>query len=264
MKKIENIKNNKNSNIMKAKNLLRIALIAMISVFYLTGTNAQTLHPTTLTLTAGQTVNLNSIYHYGVDSTERAGVSNIYAWTVTPGVNTVDYVILPGTNSATKRIQWLTANTYTIQLTETNPVANGGCGSGAASPTLIVIVSPAPTGTVGFASLTGTNQCSASPAAIYSANLTTTGTVSYPITVNVTYTINGATSAGTITVANLGDALDIPASVAFSSSATDDAVRRVTLNSITDSFGGTIGLGANTTHTLTIWARPATSTIHHD
>jgi hypothetical protein len=245
---------------MKTRHFFRVALIAILSLSYFVGTNAQTTHATALPNTGAQTVNLNSTHQYGVDSTERGGVSNIYTWSIAPGVAGTDYVVLPAANTAGKSIKWKTANTYTITLQENNPVAFGSCSG--TPQTLIVTVNAAPTGTVGFTLAAGTNQCSAAGA--YSPALTTTGVVSYPITVNVTYTKNGATTTAAITVAALGNPLVIPALVAFTTSATDDAARSVTINSITDSFGGNIGIGANATHTLTIWALPVTSTIHHD
>jgi hypothetical protein len=245
---------------MKARHLLRVALIAILSLSYFAGSNAQTTHATALPNTGAQTVNLNSTHQYGVDSTERGGVSNTYTWTIAPGAAGVDYVILPATNSSSKRIKWQTANIYTVSLQENNPAGFGTCPG--ALQTLTVTVSAVPTGTVGFTAAAGTNQCSAAGA--YSPALTTTGVVSYPITVNVTYTINGVASAGVITVAASGNPLLIPALVGFTSSLADDAARRVTINSITDSFGGNISIGANASHTLTIWALPATSTIHHD
>jgi hypothetical protein len=263
MKKREKIINNKNTKIMKTRHFFRVALIAILSLSYYAGTKAQTTHATALPLTTAQTVNINSTYHYGVDSTERgAGLSNIYTWTITPGAAGTDYIISPGTNSSSKKIQWLIANTYTITLHEANPAGFGSC-TDLPDPTLSVTVSGVATGTVGFTAALGTPQCSV-PAATYSPALTTTGTVSYPITVNVTYTINGATTTAAIPVTLSGDPLVIPALVAFTTTTVDDTNRKVTITSITDSFGGNIGLGANTTHTLKIWALPVTSTIHHD
>jgi hypothetical protein len=245
---------------MKTRHFFRVALIAILSLSYYAGTKAQTTHATALPNTGAQTVNLNSTHQYGVDSTERGGVSNIYTWSIAPGVAGTDYVVLPAANTAGKSIKWKTANTYTITLQENNPVAFGSCSG--TPQTLTVTVNAAPTGTVGFTLAAGTNQCSA--AGTYSPALTTTGTVSYPITVNVTYTINGATTTAAIPVTLSGDPLVIPALVAFTTTTVDDTNRKVTITSITDSFGGNIGLGANTTHTLKIWALPVTSTIHHD
>jgi hypothetical protein len=82
--------------------------------------------------------------------------------------------------------------------------------------------------------------------------------------VNVQYTINGATSTATISVATAVATLDIPAGVNFLSSLTDDAARSVQILSVTDSYGGVLTVGGTNESTLTIWALPVTTPIHYN
>ena len=263
----KNINNNKFYTMKKLSFFLCATFIVLVAGSML-NVNGQTTHATALASTAAQTVNINGTFHYGVDSVERSGVSNVYTWSITgvpAPVAGTHYIMSPlaATNNAQKRIQWLVAGAYVVHLTEANPAANGSCS--VTHGTIAVTVNATPTGTVGFTAATGTNQCSAAGA--FTAALTATGTISYPITVAVSYTINGSTSAGTpITVAS-GNPLVVPAGVNFTSSLTDDAARTVTITGITDSFGGTIGINTTTgfaAQSLTIWALPVISTIHHD
>jgi hypothetical protein len=252
---------------MKTNAFFRLAALIVMTAMYVGLVNAQITHPTSLTLTTAQTVNINSSYHYGVDSIERSGVSNIYTWTITgvpAPVAGTHYVMAPvaATNNAQKRIQWLIAGSYVVHLTEANPVANGSCS--VTHNTIAVTVSATPTGTVEFALATGTNQC---PAAVgYSLTLTKTGTISYPMLIDVTYTINGSTSTAQISVANAGATLDIPAGVAFlnNTTTTDDLTRRVLITAAHDTYGGVITVNPVNTHTLTIWSLPQTTPITHD
>jgi len=100
----------------------------------------------------------------------------------------------------------------------------------------------------------------------YSLSLSYTGTISYPITVSVQYTINGSTSTATISVASAVATLNIPAGVSFlnNTTTTDDAARSVKITGVKDSFGGDLTINTKDTHTLTIWSIPATTPIHHD
>jgi hypothetical protein len=254
---------------MKTKQAFRLVSASLLmAVVFVGNLAAQTTHATALPSTAAQTVNINSTYHYGIDSVERAGVSNIYTWTVTgvpAPVAGTHYVISPAaaTNNSQKTIKWLVAGAYIVHLSEANPVANGGCS--VTHGTIAVTVNAVPTGTVQFASLTGTNQCSAAASTAYTTNLTNTGTISYPVTITYSITKNGATTTGyTVSVAAPGTSVTFPASDAFTSSLADDTGRKITITGVTDSFGGTLTIGANATHTLTIWALPVISTIHHD
>jgi hypothetical protein len=90
---------------------------------------------------------------------------------------------------------------------------------------------------------------------------------SYPLTVNVTYKINGVDQAAVnLTVTLPGDPLPIPAGADFLNNtlATDDLNRTVTINSAHDKYNGTITVSGNTANHFSIWALPATTPIHHD
>ena len=254
---------------MKTNQTFRLVSASLLMAVVFVGNSvAQTTHATALPSTAAQTVNINSTYHYGVDSIERAGVSNVYTWTITgvpAPVAGTHYIMSPvaATNNSQKTIKWLVAGAYIVNLGEANPVANGGCSI--THGTIAVTVNAVPTGTVQFASLTGTNQCSATIGTAYTTNLTNTGTISYPVTITYSITKNGITTTGnTVSVATPGTSVTFPSSDAFTSALADDAGRKITITGVTDSFGGTLTIGANSTHTLTIWALPAITTIHHD
>ena len=256
---------------MKTRNLTTIAatfLMLFLSLAYSFG--QVTTPPTQPSVVAPHLVGVNSTHIYDVAYTVRSGgtVPNVYTWTINianssytitgPAVAGVNYTIAAGADQAIQNIKWLVAGYYVIQLQENNPAGYGSCPG--PMQTLDVFVGP--TGSVQFQSATGTNQCSA--AGGYNLTLTYTGTISYPISVNVQYTINGATSTATIAVANAGATLDIPAGVNFLSSLTDDISRSVQITGVTDSYGGDLTIGATATSTLTIWSIPATTTIHRD
>jgi hypothetical protein len=254
---------------MKTKMLKTSIGCLFLSILTIGNLFSQTTTPATQSSTAApHNVGVNSTHLYDVDFTVRGAVPNQYTWTIytanaayTKGplaVPATDYTITAGGNAAIQSIKWLLQGYYVIELQEANPVANGSCAGTLQS--LNVYVNP--TGTVEFQNATGTAQCSATGG--YSLTLNKTGTISYPITVDVLYTINGATSTATISVANAGATLNIPAGVNFLSSANDDAARSVKITGAKDSFGGNLTVAATDTHTLTIWSIPATSAIHHD
>jgi len=256
---------------MKRKMNLMLAAFIVLVAMSLQNLIAQTNHPTALTLTTAQSVNINSSYHYGVDSIERSGISNIYNWTITGVPSPVagtHYIMTPvsATNNSQKKIQWLIAGSYTVNLTEANPAAEGGCS--VVQGTIAVTVNAAPTAKVGFTNATGTNQCSDASNTAYPIRLTVTGTPSYPLQLTYSETKNSVTTTGnTVSVASPGTSVTIPSTDGFTSSLLDDTGRRITITGVTDSFGGTLGIDnvtASATHTLTIWAVPVTTTIHHD
>jgi hypothetical protein len=230
---------------------------------------SQTTTPATQpSVAAPHNVGVNSTHIYDVDYTVRGGTANQYSWTIytanaaytkgaaaTPGTH---YSIAVGATAAIQNIQWLQAGYYVIELQEANPVAYGSCPGVLQSLNVLV----GPTGTVEFQDATGTNQCSATGG--YSLTLSYTGTISYPIQVDVQYTINGVTSTATLTVASAVATLDIPAPKNFLVSADDDNARSVQITGARDSYGGDLTVNATDTHTLTIWSLPATSPIHHD
>jgi len=256
---------------MKTSNLIKVTGCLLGFGLSVSNTIAQTTTPPTqLSVVAPHNVGVSSTHIYDVAYTVRGATPNQYSWTIytadgtyTKGPAAVpgtDYTITAGGNAALQNIKWLKTGHYVIELQETNPVANGSCAGTLQS----LNVNVGPTGTVQFLNATGTNQCPASGG--YSLDLSYTGTVSYPITVDVQYTINGSTSTATISVANAAAKLDIPAGVNFLANATttDDAARSVKITGAKDSFGGVLTIGATDTHTLTIWSIPATTPIHHD
>jgi hypothetical protein len=260
-----NIKN----NIMKAKMLTKISGFLFLSILSFGNLLSQTTTPATQTSTvAPHNVGTNSTHVYDVDYTVRGAISNQYTWTIYTAnvayvkealaVQATHYTITAGANAAIQSIAWLVAGHYVIELQEANPATKGSCAGTLQS----LNVNVGPTGSVQFQNAAGTNQCAA--AGGYSLTLSYTGTISYPINVDVQYTINTVTSNATIAVANALATLDIPLVVNFLASAVDDAARSVKITGARDSFGGTLTIGATDTHTLTIWSLPATSPIHHD
>jgi hypothetical protein len=251
-------------------NMLKTAIgCIVICILHAGNLYSQTTTPATQPSTATpHNVGVNSTHIYDVDYTVRGAVPNLYTWTIytanavyTKGalaVPATNYTITAGASASIQNIKWLLQGYYVIELQETNPVANGSCAGTLQSLNIYV----SPTGTVEFQSATVAAQCAA--AGGYSLALTKTGTISYPITVDVQYTINGATSAASIVVANAGATLDIPAGVNFLTSLSDDIARSVKITGVKDSFGGDLTIAATNTHTLTIWSLPATSPIHHD
>ena len=256
---------------MKSENLMKIAVSILLTVFSVGHSFAQTTTPPTQpSAAAPHSVGVNSTHIYDVAYTIRTADPNLYTWTIytadasyvkgAAAVAGTDYNIIAGANDALQNIDWLLAGYYVIELQETNPVAFGTCAGALQSLNVLV----GPTGSVAFLAATGTNQCPA--AGGYSPVLSYTGTISYPITVDVQYTINGATSTETITVADAVATLDIPAGVSFLANATttDDLARSVEILSAQDSFGGDLTVGATSAHTLSVWSIPATTTIRHD
>jgi hypothetical protein len=256
---------------MRTSNLVRffgtLAMTGLSMVYVLGQTTTAPTQPSTV---APHDVGVNSTHVYDVAYTVRGVTPNQYTWTIytadgsyTKGAAAVaatDYTITAGANASIQNIKWLKAGHYVIELQENNPAANGSCAGTLQS----LNVNVGPTGTVEFLNATGTNQCPA--AGGYSLDLSYTGTVSYPISVNVQYTINGSTSTATISVASAAAKLDIPALVAFlnNTTSTDDAARSVKITGVTDKFGGDLTISTKDTHTLTIWSLPATTPIHHD
>ena len=256
---------------MKTKGMMMIAVSMILAVLSMGNLKAQTTTaPTQPSVVAPHNVGVNSTHIYDVSYTVRVATPNQYTWTIykadiayvkgAAAVAATDYTIAAGANASIQNIKWLLAGHYIIELQETNPVANGSCAGTLQSLNINV----GPTGTVEFLSATGTNQCPATGG--YSPDLSYTGTVSYPISVDVQYTINGVTSTATISVASAIAKLDIPASVDFVNNTTtaDDALRSVKITGVTDSYGGILTISAKDTHTLTIWSIPATTPIHHD
>ena len=242
-----------------------------MTVFSVGYSFAQTTTPPTQPSAATpHNIGVNSTHIYDVAYTVRGAVPNVYAWTIytadasyvkgAAAVAGTDYNITAGGNDALQNIEWLLAGYYVIELQENNPVAFGSCAGTLQSINIFV----GPTGTVEFSLAAGTDQCPATGG--YSAALSYTGTISYPITVDVEYTINGSTSTATISVADVAATLDIPALVGFinNTTTTDDLSRGVEITGAKDSFGGDLTVGATSTHTLSIWSIPATTTIRHD
>ncbi len=256
---------------MKTNNFMKIIGSVTLTILLTGYSFAQTTTPPTQpSVAAPHNVGVNSTHIYDVAYTVRGAVPNVYAWTIftadafyvkgpaaTAGV---DYTIAAGANDALQNIIWLAAGHYVIELQENNPAGFGSCAGALQSLNVLV----GPTGTVEFLAATGTDQCPA--AGGYSPALTYTGTITYPITVDVQYTINGATSTATISVADALVALDIPALVGFVNNTTtsDDLARSVTITGAKDSFGGDLTVGGTNTHTLSVWSLPATTPIYHD
>lgn len=248
------------------------SIIGCFILIILFGANLKaqtTTAPTQSSVVAPHNVGVSSTHIYDVAYTVRGIVPNIYTWAIftasagyvegAAAVAGVDYNITAGANASIKNIKWLKAGNYVIELLETNPVANGSCAGVVQKLNILV----GPTGTVEFLNSTGTNQCALAGA--YSVDLSYTGTISYPITVSVQYTINGATSTANISVATAIAKLDIPLAVDFlNSTTTDDVARSVKITGVKDSFGGDLAINPKDTHTLTIWTIPATTPIHHD
>jgi hypothetical protein len=256
---------------MKKNNLIKFAGSLLLTVFSLGNLFAQTTTPPTQpSLVSPHNVGVNSTHIYDVAYTVRGAVPNVYVWTIytadasyvvgAPAVSGTDYNITAGGNNALQNIQWLVAGYYVVQLQENNPAAFGSCAGALQS----INISVGPTGTVQFLAATGTNQCPAAGA--YSTALSYTGTISYPITVDVQYTINGVTSTATISVADASATLDIPAGVGFLANATaaDDLARTITILSAQDSYSGNLTVGAADAHVLSVWSIPATTPIRHD
>jgi hypothetical protein len=255
--------------IMKTKMFKTISGCLIFSLMIVGNLYSQTTTPATQPSTAApHDVGVNSTHVYDVDYTVRGAVPNQYTWTIYTAnatyvkgalaVPATHYTIAAGANASIQDIEWLVAGHYVIELQEANPAANGSCAGILQS----LNVNVGPTGTVEFQNATGTNQCAA--AGGYSLALSYTGTISYPITVDVQYTINSVTSTATISVASALATLDIPAGVNFLTSASDDVARSVLITGAKDSYGGDLTIAATATHTLTIWSIPATSPIHHD
>jgi hypothetical protein len=256
-------------NTMKTNYLMKISVCLLLAGYSVGNLFSQTTTaPTQSSTAAPHNVGINSTHIYDVAYTERGVTPNQYTWTIytadaayTKGaaaVSGTDYTITAGANAAIQNIKWLQAGYYVIELQETNPAAYGSCPGTLQSLNVLV----GPTGTVQFLSATGTNQCSA--AGGYSVDLSYTGTISYPITVDVEYTINGVTSTATISVASAVAQLDIPGAVGFLTSTSDDTGRSVRITGAKDSYGGDLTVEATDNHTLTIWSIPATTAIHHD
>jgi hypothetical protein len=256
---------------MKMKQLSAISLTILMMVLSTAYSFGQTTTaPTQPSTTTPHNVGVNSTHIYDVAYTVRGATPNQYTWSIftasatyvkgAAAVSGTHYSITAGANASIQNIVWLQAGQYVIELQEINPAANGSCPGILQS----LNVNVGPTGTVQFLNATGTNQCPATGS--YSVDLSYSGTVSYPISVNVQYTINGATTTATISVANSTDQLVIPTGVDFlnNTTNTDDIARSVTITSVTDSFGGNLTIGTNASHALTVWSLPATTPIHHD
>jgi hypothetical protein len=256
---------------MKKNNLMKLTGSLLLTVFALGYSFAQTTTPPTQSSPASpHNVGVSSTHIYDVAYTVRGAVPNVYTWTIftanssyvkgAGAVAGVDYNITAGGNNALQNIKWLASGYYVVELQETNPVAFGSCVG--ALQTMNVFVGP--TGTIQFSSATGTDQCPIAGA--YAPALSYTGTISYPITVDVEYSINGSTTTATISVANALAALNIPAGVGFTNNTTttDDLARSVTITGAKDSFGGDLTVAATSAHTFAVWSIPATTTIRHD
>ncbi len=256
---------------MKTNNLMKITGSIILTVFSLGYSFAQiTTPPTQPSVAAPHNVGVNSTHIYDVAYTIRVADPNLYTWTIytadasyvkgAAAVEGTDYDITAGGNDALQNIEWLVAGYYVIEMQETNPVAFGSCAGTLQSLNIFV----GPTGTVEFNLATGTDQCPA--AGGYSLALDYTGTISYPINVDVQYTINGAITTATISVASAVATLDIPAGVGFLANATttDDLARTVTITGAQDSYGGDLTVEATSAHMLSVWSIPATTPIYHD
>lgn len=256
---------------MKTNFLIKIIQILLLAILSVTYSFGQTTTPPAQPSTAApHNVGVNSTHNYDVAYTVRTVTPNQYTWTIytadgayTKGpaaVPATDYTIAAGANAAIQSIKWLKAGHYVIELQEANPAGYGSCSGTLQS----LNVNVGPTGTVEFLNATGTNQCPSTGG--YSPDLSYTGTVSYPITVSVQYTINGVTTTASISVANAIAKLDIPALVAFlnNTTTTDDVARSIKITGVKDSFGGNLTINAKDTHSLTIWSLPVTTPIHHD
>jgi hypothetical protein len=256
---------------MKMKNRIKVFTTSLITVMSMACSFGQTTTaPTQTSTVAPHNVGVNSTHTYDVAYTVRGAVPNVYTWTIytadatyvkgAAAVSGTHYTMTAGASAAIQNIIWLQQGNYVIELQEVNPAANGSCAGVLQSLNVHV----APTGSVEFTSPAGTDQCPATGA--YSLALTKTGTISYPISVNVQYTINGSTSTATISVADAAATLDIPALIGFlnNTTTTDDLARTVTITGVTDSFGGVLTIGTNASHTFKVWSTPATTPIHHD
>ncbi len=218
--------------------------------------------PTQPGVAVSDNVEVNSTHTYEVAYTVCDGIPNQYRWIIytsngayTKGaaaIPDIDFIMTAGVNASIQNTKWLKTGHFIIEMQEANPVVFGGC----TGPLQSLDVNVGSTGTVEFLNTTGTNQCPATGG--YPVDLSYTGTVSYPITVNVQYTMNGSNIIATIIVADRTAKLDIPSSIDFLNNTTtaDDASRSIKITSVKDSFGD-LTIKAKDTHTLTIWPRPA-------
>ena len=121
---------------------------------------------------------------YGV--TENPG--STYSWTITPGTAGTDWVLtLTSASGNTITVQWLTAGTYTLSVTETN---SEGC-AGDAVP-IQIEVDPLP-----VCSISGTDNICPGSTNTYSAP---SGMSTYDWSISGDATIVGATNGQTVSV----------------------------------------------------------------
>ncbi len=263
---------------MKRKMFYRFAAL-MIAVMSYVGLNAQTItraqaQPSS---TTPHVVTPGSNHIYDVDYVTRsAGAKpNSYVWDVrlsnaggadlgaATGAGT-DYTVNGGAIDAAQfKINFVTAGYRLVRVQESNNASFGSCAG-----TLETFLVNVQAGTIIFTSATGTDGCPQVTTA-YSPALTVTNVdaASYPITVNVTYKINGVDQAPVdLTVAAAGNPLPIPAGADFlnNTTANDDLTRTVTINSAHDKYNGTITVGGTTANHFSVWALPQTKPITHD
>ncbi len=196
-----------------------------------------------------QTVNVGSSYNYSVS---QSITGSTFVWDVVGGTNGTHFSFTPSSSNS-QLIQWLTAGTYTIQVTEVSPQ---GCTNPAAPVTYQVQVVTVPT--VEF-SITASANCSGNPGTDLALTLTFTGTVVYPIVVN--YTIDGTPFSRTInsgTTIQVGNEVNI-----LVNNTASDVTKVITITSVT-SHGSNYTIGANNTHNYTVYATPQLNPISHD
>lgn len=226
------------------KFILGFCMISLIGLMAGLGTaNAQTVD---------QTVNVGSTYNY---STVRSIPGSSFNWNVTGGTNGTDFSYNANSHDSTLSIQWMKADTFTIQVTEVSP---HGCTNPSAPKTYTVKVEPAPT--IEFTTTSSAN-CSGDSLTDLTLNLTFTGgTVVYPVVVN--YTIDGTPYSRTInsgTTISLGSEANI-----LVNNTASDVIRHIVITSAT-SHGASLNVSnTKNTHDYTVYATPQLNPITHD
>ncbi len=237
---------------MKRKGLLLLAAIIVMVAFGWQSANAQ------------QTVATGSAYTYTY--TQTASGSTL-GWAVTGPAS-----VTTSSTTTTQAITWpATTGAYTITVTETN---GASC---TATTTYTVTVGSR---TIEFASTTAGPICS-TPGTDYTTTVNFSVAMSaseLPATVPVTIAGNNGTAGGSVsaTLTGIGVApyssatLTIPnASNDFEANTNASAPmlnqdKTITLTATTDGMGGTLGVGTNNVQSVTIDAKPVTSTITHN
>ena len=177
----QKIKTQRQTNMKPVNRYIKWGVTLLLVVFAKCAT-AQSEGP--FPLTGNDNVCIGQTKSYGV--TENPG--STYSWTITPGAAGTDWVLTPTSASGnTITVQWLTAGTYTLSVTETN---SSGC-PGDAVP-IQITVNPLP-----VCSITGPNNICPGSSNGYSAPA---GMSTYDWSISGDATIVGATNGETVSV----------------------------------------------------------------